>query len=243
MDERVRQQRRYFFEPLLALAGGSLRGRRVLDAGCGDGLWSLQALDAGAEAVLALDPSAAAVARTRERLEQAGERSSRARVEQVAIPGAQVEGEYDVALCIGLMERTGKPVELFELFAAVKAALVVIETELSGAPSSFFELSLGPAPDPSAGGEGVVLLPSREAIVEVAGEFGYDCVALAHEMGGYEGLADYREQRRVAFICASELSLEELEWEQPPPVTPWWRAVLDPSLRGWQQPAWRPGGR
>ena len=239
-DEGARraQQRRYFFEPLLALAGGSLAGRRVLDAGCGDGYWTLQAVEAGAEFVLGVE-EADAIESARERLARAAVETSRARLEQGPVPGAHVEGRYDVALCIGAMERTGKPVELFEMFAASGAELVVIDTEVSGAPSSFFELSIEGGSQGAAGSpaSGVALLPSREAVIELAAEFGYDCVPLAHEMGESGELADYREQRRVAFVCASEISLEDLPWEDPPPVTPWWRALLDPSLRGWQQPA------
>jgi SAM-dependent methyltransferase len=240
-DERTRteQQRRYFFEPLLRLAGGDLEGRRVLDLGCGDGFWSLQAIEAGAEFVLGVDPDAGAVEQARRRLHEAGVAPERARVEQAAVPAAPIADSYDVVLCIALMERTGKPVELFELLAAVGAELAVIDTELSAAPSSFFELSLEPpaASGVADAGAGIVLLPSREAVVELAAQFGYDSVALAHEMGDYEGLGDYRDQRRVAFICASQISLDELPWEEPPPVTPWWRALLDPSLRGWQLPA------
>jgi SAM-dependent methyltransferase len=231
---RREQQRRYFFEPLLALAGGSLAGRRVLDAGCGDGYWSLQALEAGAEHVLGVDAGAEAIDAARGRLEQAGIDPGRWRLEQASVPGARIAERFDVVLCIGLMERSGRPVELFELLAAVGAELVAIDTEVSAAPSSFFELSFEPA---AAGASGVALLPSREAVIELAAQFGYDCVPLAHEMGDYEGLGDYRAQRRVAFLCASEIALEELPWEEPPPVTPWWRALLDPSLRGWQQPA------
>jgi SAM-dependent methyltransferase len=232
-SSRTEGQRRYFFEPLLALAGGSLRGRRVLDAGCGDGFWSVQAAAAGAEAVLGLDEDAEAIAAAQRRAEAAGVDGGRVSFERAPVPGARIDGGYDVVLCLGAMERSGKPVELFELFAAVGAELVVIDTDISGAPSSFFELSL----EASAGDrEGVALLPSREAVVELAAEFGYDCVPLAHEMDGHEGLADYRAQRRVAFLCASEAPLDELEWEEPPPVTAWWRALIDPSLRGWQQP-------
>jgi SAM-dependent methyltransferase len=231
-SERTAAQRRYFFEPLLALAGGSLQGRRVLDAGCGDGLWSLEALAAGAEAVLGVDEDQAAIEAARRRAEAAGADPQRLRFEHAPVPPPALDGRYDVALCIGLMERSGKPVELFELLLAAGAELVAIDTEVSGAPSSFFELSLAPG----EGAGGVALLPSREAVVELAAEFGYDCVPLAHAMGGSAGVADYRSQRRVAFLCASEVSLAELEWEEPPPVTPWWRALIDPSQRGWQAP-------
>ncbi len=231
-SNRTAQQRRYFFEPLLALAGGSLHGRRVLDAGCGEGLWSLQALEAGAEAVLGVDEDTAAIDAARRRAEAAGADPQRLRFECAPVPGVRIDGGYDVALCVGLMERSGRPVELFELLRAAGAGLVVIDTEVSGAPSSFFELSLAPG----EGAEGVALLPSREAVVELAAEFGYDCVPLAHEMGGYEGLADYRAQRRVAFLCATDVSLDEQEWEESPPVTAWWRALIDPSQRGWQVP-------
>ena len=170
-----------------------------------------------------------AIEAARSRLEQAGIDAGRWRLEQAPVPGAPIAERFDVALCVGLMERIGKPVELFELLAAVGAELVVIDTEVSAAPSSFFELSFEPA-------AGVALLPSREAVIEVAAQFGYDCVPLAHEMGAYEGLGDYSAQRRVAFICASEIALDELPWEEPPLLTSWWRALLDPSLRGWQQP-------
>ena len=164
--------------------------------------------------------------------------SARLRFERAAVPGVRLDGAYDVALCIGLMERSGKPGRAVRAAHRRGAELVVIDTEVSGAPSSFFELSLeASAGQDVAGGEGVALLPSREAVVELAAEFGYDCVPLAHEMGGYQGLADYRAQRRVAFLCASEVPLDDLEWEEPPPVTPWWRALIDPSQRGWQQPA------
>ncbi len=237
-SNRTEQQRRYFFEPLLMLAGGSLSGHRVLDVGCGEGLWSLQALEAGADAVLGVDEDEAAIAAARRHAEAAGAVDGRLRFERAAVPSVRLDDAYDVALCIGLMERSGRPVELFELFVAAGARLVLIDTEVSGAPSSFFELSLeASAGQDVAGGEGVALLPSREAVVELAAEFGYDCVPLAHEMGGYQGLADYRAQRRVAFLCASEVPLDDLEWEEPPPVTPWWRALIDPSQRGWQQPA------
>ena len=65
MVNRQHERRRYFFEALLSLTGGSLTGRRVLDLGCGAGYWSLAALDAGAEFVLAVDATASSIEQTR----------------------------------------------------------------------------------------------------------------------------------------------------------------------------------
>ncbi|HXB15603.1 MAG TPA: methyltransferase domain-containing protein [Solirubrobacteraceae bacterium] len=234
-SDRVEQQRRYFFEPLLALSGGTLRGRRVLDAGCGEGTWTLQALEAGADFVLGLDTDGRAVELARERLAAAAVDPARYEIRREDVTAAPIEGGYEVALSVAFMERSGKPVELFELLARAGSRLVVIDTALSGAPSSFFELAMEPAG--AVPSDGVALLPSREAIVELAAEFDYDCVPLAHAMGDRAGVGDYAAQRRVAFICASEAPLDALEWEEPPPVTPWWRALLDPSSRGWQVPA------
>ena len=55
MVNRHEQRRRYFFEPLVRLTGGSLSGHRVLDLGCNAGFWSLNALDSGADFVLGVD--------------------------------------------------------------------------------------------------------------------------------------------------------------------------------------------
>jgi 2-polyprenyl-3-methyl-5-hydroxy-6-metoxy-1,4-benzoquinol methylase len=52
---RHQQRYRYFFEPLVRLFGGSLKGHRVLDLGCNAGFWSLKAAEAGADFVLGVD--------------------------------------------------------------------------------------------------------------------------------------------------------------------------------------------
>ena len=52
---RHEQRRRYFFQSLLELTGGTLKGRRVLDLGCNAGFWSLASLQAGADFVLGID--------------------------------------------------------------------------------------------------------------------------------------------------------------------------------------------
>ena len=77
----------------------------------------------------------------------------------------------------------------------------MIDTVVSHSTSATFELSR--VDDPHARAEQLrVLLPSPHAVLELARDFGYKAVALAHNMTDYSGMDDYRERRRLAFICA-----------------------------------------
>lgn len=58
-DDRHEQRKRHFFAPLLVGFGGSLAGKRVLDLGCCQGFWTLEAARSGAAACLGLDSSEA----------------------------------------------------------------------------------------------------------------------------------------------------------------------------------------
>ena len=52
---RHEQRSRYFFDALVDVCGGSLKGLRVLDLGCNAGWWSLKAIDAGCDFVTGID--------------------------------------------------------------------------------------------------------------------------------------------------------------------------------------------
>lgn len=218
---RHEQRRRYFFEPLLQLAGGSLRGRRVLDLGCNAGFWSLAAAEAQADFVLGVDAKPMYVEQAELVFAAKGIERDRYRFEQGNVLRHEFAEHFDVVLCLGLLDHLAKPVELFELIAGLAPQLVVIDTEISRSRMSVFEV------DTLYNRENVVeyetvLIPSRLALVELAQQFGFEAVALPHNMSDYAGMRDYLHQRRLAFICSSEPSLlQSLASEQRPPV-PWW---------------------
>jgi tRNA (mo5U34)-methyltransferase len=207
---RHEQRRRYFFDALLQVTGGSLEGRRVLDLGCNAGWWSLRALDAGADFTLGVDVRQMHVDQANLVFAAKGIDSARYRFERGDVFTHGLAGRFDVVLCLGLMEHVARPVELLERIAATGADLVVIDTALSRASSSSFELSHSDEPD--AHGE-LVLLPTRDAVVELAARSGYTTVALARNMSDYAGLEDYRRLRRLAFICSRGPSLAMLPRE------------------------------
>ncbi len=204
---RHEQRRRYFFDALLRVSGGSLAGKRVLDLGCNAGWWSLHAIEAGAEHVLGVDVRQTHIDQAELVFAAKGVAPSRYRFAQGDVFTCDLGEGCDVVLCLGLMEHVAKPVELFERMAATGAELLVVDTAISRARGSGFEVSHLDEPD--AHGE-LVLVPTRVAVGELAARHGYDTVALARNMSDYAGMEDYRRMARLAFLCSRGPSLAGL---------------------------------
>jgi len=234
---RHNQRRNYIFDALVRVCGGSLSGRRVLDLGCNAGFWSLQAMQEGADFVLGVDGRQMHLEQAGLVFEAKGIDRARYRFEEANIFEHDFSERFDIVLCLGLMCHISKPVELFELIAGVGAEIVVIDTSVSLAPSSFFQVRRDRGMDDprNAADYEIVLVPTRGAIIDLAAEFGFQTVPLAHNMTDYTGMKDYRIQRRLAFICSKSASLDALSRETLPPVNPWWIGLLNPARRGWQR--------
>lgn len=224
---RQRGRRAYFFEPLLELCGGTFAGRRVLDLGCSAGWWSLQALDAGADFVLGVDALPMHVEQARLVFEAKAADPARYRFEVADALELALTERFDVVLCLGLLDHVAKPVELFELMAGAGAELIAIDTEISRAHASVYEVDMLHDAG-GAAGRRMVLVPSRAAVVELAEQFGYETAPLALNMIDYTGLADYRRRRRLAFICSNGHSLDGLAHERRT-LLPWWASALGTS--------------
>src|SRR5438477_6976238 len=120
---------------------------------------------------------------------------------------------------------------MFDLFSRAGAEMLVSDTSFSRARSSVFEVSS--LYDQQAVMEyPLVLIPSRQAVLELADQFGYETAALAQNMTDYTGLADYRDQRRLAFLCSRSQPLHGRVIESRPPFAPWWVAALKNSRKG-----------
>jgi SAM-dependent methyltransferase len=223
---RHEQRRRYFFEPLVDLCGGTLAGRRVLDLGCNAGWFSLLALDAGADFVLGVDGRELYLDQARLAFEAKGVDAARYSFEHANVFAFEAPSAFDIVLCLGLLDHVCKPVELFELMARAGAETIVVDTEISRSRSSAFEVSS--LYDRNAVIDyPLVLIPTRQAVLELADLVGYEAVALAPNMTDYAGMADYRDQRRLAFICSRSQALRGRLDEARSSFAPWWvRAAL-----------------
>jgi hypothetical protein len=114
------------------------------------------------------------------------------------------------------MYHIAKPVELFELISRVGASLVLIDTTLSLLPTSAFRVEREKSlEDPRAAVDyEMVLIPTRQAVVDLARQFGYDAVSLASPIDDSTGMADYEEKSRAMFICAKGTSLDGVDREK-----------------------------
>jgi SAM-dependent methyltransferase len=214
---RSEQRRRYFFDALLRVTGGSLSGHRVLDLGCSAGYWSLQAIEAGADFVVGVDGREDYIDQANLVFEAKDIDPARYRFEQRNVFERDFHERFDVVLCLGLLSVISKPVALFELMSAVGAEIIVIDTGLSPVPlrSGFFEVSRLAEPRNAVDYE-IVLVPTRQAVVSLAGQFGFETLPLAQNISDYTGMEDYRSRRRLAFICSRGVSVEGLAAEPPP---------------------------
>ncbi len=231
---RQEQRRRYFFDALLRVTGGSLRGHRVLDLGCNAGFWSLQAIEAGADFVLGVDGRDTYNEQANLVFEAKGIERERYRFEEANIFEHRFTEQFDVVLCLGLLNVVCKPVALFELMARCGAELIVLDSGVSRAWGSFFEFShLLEARN--AVDYDMVLVPTRQAVVDLAGQFGFNTVPLAQNITDYTRMEDYGSGRRLAFICSRGVSLDALAVEKAPPANGWMamaaRAASDLSRR------------
>jgi SAM-dependent methyltransferase len=229
MANRHEQRRRYFFEPLLELAGGSLRGSRVLDLGCNAGFWSLAAVEAQAEFVLGIDAQPTYLEQAELVFAAKGVDAARYRFEQGNVLTYDFSEGFDVVLCLGLLDHVAKPVELFELIARIAPRLLVIDTEISRSRASIFEVDSLYRRENAVEHE-TVLIPSRLAVLELAAQFGFEAVALPHKIDDYAGMDDYLHQRRLAFICSKDVPLGALERERRSAL-PWWATAAAATAR------------
>jgi SAM-dependent methyltransferase len=218
---RQHERHALFFARLLALTGGSLRGMRVLDLGCSSGFFSLAAAEAGADFVMGVDLKEEYIEQAELVFEAKGIAPERYEFRAGDLFETQLGDRFDVVLCLGVIDQLDRPAELFELIAATNAALVVIDTKVSRSRESLFELSrLYNTRD--VAGDGLVLVPSRQAVLDLAERHGFTAVALAQDVGDYAGMSDYRRERRCAFICSRGADLAGLPVEKRPTLLPWW---------------------
>jgi SAM-dependent methyltransferase len=207
------QRKRYFFDPLVTLCGGSLRGKRVLDLGCNAGFWSLAAIAAGCDFVCGIDGRKMHVEQANlvfEANEVDRTRYSFLERDLFKIDLAEL-GSFDIVLCLGLLYHVNRPIELLERIWRSNTDLLVIDTSLHPGNEPLLHLQHDSLADPrSAVESSLVFFPTIAAVIEMVRGFGYHGLVLRPAFDDYTGAEDFREGTRRAFLCAKKTGLSLL---------------------------------
>ena len=162
---RPLQRFRHFMPYLVGAAGGSLRGKRVLDIACNSGFWSIQCALLGAE-VVGFDarPEMIAQAELLKRITgAAGARFRLLEFEEMS-PDA-LGGTFDIVLNLGILYHLAEPVRALEMTRAMSSGLILLDTAIY--PSDDFLVYLKweqPYDIRMAAREGLVALPTRRSV-------------------------------------------------------------------------------
>lgn len=211
------QRKGYFFDPLVRLCGRTLQGKRILDLGCNAGFWSLCAIEAGCDYVLGIDGRQMHVDQAEFVFQVKGIERERYdfRVGNVFDVLGEELGTFDIVLCLGLLYHICKHVQLFEGIAAVNSDILVIDSRLSPLPGSLLQLGRESTESPRAAIDyELVMNPTRDAVLDLASQFGYATAVLKPAFSDYSGCDDFQDGIRRAFLCAKKTNLAGLEVEE-----------------------------
>ncbi len=206
-------RKRYFFDPMVELLGGSLRGKRVLDLACNAGYWSLAAINAGADFVQGVEARQMHVEQANFVFEASDVDRSRYSFSLGNLFDGDFKrfGLFDVVLCLGIMYHITKHMPLLENISAVNTDVLVVDTRVSMLPGSVLELRREKTEDPwhSADYE-LVMDPTKLAVRDMVREMGYQSAMLEPTFGDAAGIDGYRNGNRRAWICAKKTDLTKL---------------------------------
>jgi tRNA (mo5U34)-methyltransferase len=198
------QRKKLFFDPLVQMLGGSLRGKTVLDLGCNAGFWSLLAIEAGCDKVVGIEGRSMHVEQANLVFEVKGVPRSRYEFLEADVFSMDWKalGQFDIVLCLGLLYHVNRPVELLESLRSVNRELAVIDTALSAQEAPVFDVALEPTDDPrNALHSALVLIPSESALRLVLAQLGYEVSECPIRFDDFGGCEDYQTGRRKAFVC------------------------------------------
>jgi len=218
---RHKQRKRYFFDPLVSLLGGSLEGKRILDLGCNAGFWSLCAIESGCDYVYGIDGRQMHIDQANFIFEVKGINKNRYffKCGNVFDILNKDIGEFDVVFCLGLLYHISKPVTLLENISNINTDLILIDTLHSRRVGSIYEIRKESLEEPrNAIDYELVFIPTIAAVFDLVHQFGYCSVMLTPNFTDYTGASDYRNGLRRAFICSKRTDLTNINIDTITPI-------------------------
>ena len=116
-------------------------------------------------------------------------------------------GQFDVVLCLGLMYHITRHIELMQRIAQVNSYVLIIDTRLSTLPGSLMELRRESIEDHrNAIDSGLIMVPTKQAVIDMAEETGYHVVVMAPTMQQETSTRDSRSASAVSSAPGKPIS-------------------------------------
>jgi SAM-dependent methyltransferase len=162
---RPLQRFRHFMPWLIDSAGGSLRGKRVLDIACNSGFWSIQCALLGAD-VVGFDARPELIAQAELVKRIAGASTADFRVlDFEEMRPETFGGPFDIVLNLGLLYHLPDPLDVLARTAAMARGLVLLDTAIFPSEDALVRLKWeAPFDIRMAAREGVAGEPSKRAV-------------------------------------------------------------------------------
>ncbi len=190
---------RHFMPYLVNAAGGSLRGKRVLDIACNSGFWSVQSALLGAE-VVGFDARPELIEQANLIKSIVGCPSLHFQVLDFwEMSKASLGGDFDIVLNLGILYHLSNTLQALQITRAMARELILIDTELYPSKDPVVKLRWE-EPDHirSAARSGIVAIPSKSSLEMMLKDLG---VAEWYEIPVGDDLPhDYREHRRGSWL-------------------------------------------
>ena len=155
----------HFMPPLLAAAGGSLTGKRVLDIACNAGFWSIQCALLGAAEVVGFDGRPELVEQARLLQSVVGARCARFECLDFFDMTPARLGTFDVVLNLGLLYHLPDPLDVLRRSLAMTSRLMLLDTMLDPRTEALVKLRWEmPVDVRMATRDGIVAYPTRKAV-------------------------------------------------------------------------------
>jgi SAM-dependent methyltransferase len=166
-DDPVRplQRFRHFMPWLVQAAGGSLRGKRVLDIACNSGFWSIQCALLGAD-VVGFDARPELIAQAELIKRITGVSTAEFRVLDFEdLRPETFGGAFDIVLNLGLLYHLPDPLGALATTATMARELVLLDTAVFPSEDAFVRLKWeAPFDIRMAAREGIAAEPSKRAV-------------------------------------------------------------------------------
>ena len=151
-----------------------LKGKRVLDVGCGEGFFSLKLAKMGAREVVAVDADELRIKKARYVSEILGTSNITYEVANIFNTCIEIYGHFDFALCMGFLHRIPYPYEAIQQLTSISDTIFF---EWKSLREGNYDLPVmkycGGKSKDSNQYSGLYWLPSTQCVVDILEDFGF----------------------------------------------------------------------